>query len=471
MTATWTLDRRLRYVQLEALLDRYAGPGRVLELGAGEGGLTDRRADADRPVTTVDLQAAPGVGVVADGSRLPFRDGAFATSVCVDVLEHVPVDRRAALVDELRRVTTTTLLLGGPTGPQALAADRALLDDVRRTHPRRPVPEWLVEHDAIGSFPAADELRELGPPVLHEEAGLAIWAHTGLSRLRTFRGATRAERMVPDGCLGAVARVGRVGRTYRSIWVYDLAPVTFSVIMATRDRAQSLEAAARSVLAQSDEDLELVLVDDASTDGTPSVCARLAAADQRVRVIRRDHPSGSCGLARNTALDHVRGAFVAFCDDDVAWHPDHLARCRAALRGADACTTRADRFLPDGRHLDVVGRDWGDGRPAIGDVDANTIVVRRSCMVPFPDGRGRYGSEDVRLVRKLTDAGVRFAHVPAVTVDYRFNPESHCYRYDIVDTESGPAVTSHPRVHGVRAAVGRVAEAVSVRAGAADLRA
>jgi SAM-dependent methyltransferase len=467
---TWTLDRRLRYLQLETLLERYAGPGRVLELGAGEGGLAARDGAGGRPVTTVDLNRAPGVGVVADGTALPFRDGAFATAICVDVLEHVPIDRRPALVAELRRVTTGTLVVGGPTGPDALAADRSLLDHAR-ARPRRPVPEWLVEHDEIGAFPVADELRALGPPVLHEEPGLAIWAHRGLTRLRTHRGMTRAERMVPDRWLGAVARGGRRGRTYRSLWVYDLAPVTFSVIMATRDRADRLDAAARSVLAQSDRDLELVLVDDASSDDTPAVCARLAAADHRVRVVRRDRPSGSCGLARNTALDHVRGEFVAFCDDDVAWHPDHLARCRAALRDADACTTRAERFLPDGRRLDVVGSDWGEGRPTIGGVDANTIVVRRSRMVPFPDGSGRYGSEDVRLVRRLSDAGVRFAHVPAVTVDYWFNPESHCYRYDIVDTEAGPVVTSHPRVRGVRAAVGRVAEAVSVRVGAAELRA
>ena len=95
-----------------------------------------------------------------------------------------------------------------------------------------------------------------------------------------------------------------------------------SVVLPTHDRASTLEAAALSVLEQTVTDLELIIIDDASTDGSAAVIARLLS-DPRVRVIR--HPTNlGAGAARNSGLAEARGEFVAFQDSDDLWQPGAL---------------------------------------------------------------------------------------------------------------------------------------------------
>ena len=93
-----------------------------------------------------------------------------------------------------------------------------------------------------------------------------------------------------------------------------------SVVLPTHNRAESLARAAASVLTQNIAELELVVVDDCSTDATPDVLDRLTATEPRVRVVRNDTALGPCE-ARNRGLAVAHGDFVGFCDDDDAWVP------------------------------------------------------------------------------------------------------------------------------------------------------
>ena len=96
-----------------------------------------------------------------------------------------------------------------------------------------------------------------------------------------------------------------------------------------------LARALASVLGQEGVTLEVVIVDEGSTDETPE---RLAAvADDRVRVLRNDAPTGVAN-ARNRGISAVRGAWVAFLDDDDFWAPTKL---RAQL---DACAAAEADF-------------------------------------------------------------------------------------------------------------------------------
>lgn len=100
-----------------------------------------------------------------------------------------------------------------------------------------------------------------------------------------------------------------------------------SAAIITHNRAHYLEDAIRSVLDQSFRDLELIVVDDGSTDDTEAVVAR--HRDARIRYVRQRH-SGKAA-ARNAAVTLARGEFLAFCDSDDAWYPHRLARQLAAF--------------------------------------------------------------------------------------------------------------------------------------------
>ncbi len=105
------------------------------------------------------------------------------------------------------------------------------------------------------------------------------------------------------------------------------APVV-SVIMAFHNAGRYLEDAMASVLAQSLQTLELILVDDASTDGSLALANQAAARDTRVRVLISD-TRGGVARARNRALDAARGDWIAIVDADDLLHPRRLERLTA----------------------------------------------------------------------------------------------------------------------------------------------
>lgn len=105
-----------------------------------------------------------------------------------------------------------------------------------------------------------------------------------------------------------------------------------SVVLPTRDRANMLPTAVQSVLAQTFDDLELIVVDDGSIDETPSVLGSID--DPRLVYVRLENTQGAAG-ARNTGIRRARGALVAFQDSDDEWLPHKLERQVAVLTGHD----------------------------------------------------------------------------------------------------------------------------------------
>lgn len=107
-------------------------------------------------------------------------------------------------------------------------------------------------------------------------------------------------------------------------------PELVSVVIPTRDRSERLQRALASVQAQHWRSIEIVVVDDASIDGTPALMAKLQGQDGRIRYIRNDAPQGGGG-ARNAGIAAARGKYVAFLDDDDEWLPHKLERQHAML--------------------------------------------------------------------------------------------------------------------------------------------
>ncbi len=200
-----------------------------------------------------------------------------------------------------------------------------------------------------------------------------------------------------------------------------------SVLLPVRDGAQTVERAVKSMLAQRDVRLELIAVDDGSTDDTAAVLERLALGDSRLRCVHQP-PSGIVGALRR-ALSHATGDFVARMDADDESSEDRLGLSLAALDadpsldgvGTGVEVTRSDRppspnlvayaqWLSSLTSPDLVFRDRYVESPLC----HPSVLLRRSAMerfgawedVPFP--------EDWELWLRWLEAGARLSVVPHV---------------------------------------------------------
>jgi len=161
-----------------------------------------------------------------------------------------------------------------------------------------------------------------------------------------------------------------------------------SVVLPTYNRRQSVGKAIQSVLQQTYTRLELLVVDDASTDGTEQLVQRID--DARISYLRHQNNRGG-SAARNTGLDAARGSLVAFQDSDDEWLPHKLQRQIEMLgqagetTGAVYCPYR--RSFPDGtvqtHPADPTTAPRGEIHRAL--LHANfigtpTILARRACV-------------------------------------------------------------------------------------------
>ena len=106
-----------------------------------------------------------------------------------------------------------------------------------------------------------------------------------------------------------------------------------SVIMPVYNASAYVLEAARSVLNQSWHDLELIVVDDGSSDGSPDLLEALARDDPRLRLLRGAH-SGCPGGVRNLGLERARGDYLAFLDADDWYDHSRVEACMAAMASA-----------------------------------------------------------------------------------------------------------------------------------------
>lgn len=122
-----------------------------------------------------------------------------------------------------------------------------------------------------------------------------------------------------------------------------------SVIVPVYKAEKILRTCTDSILGQSFRDLELLLVDDGSPDGSGALCDAIAGEDSRVRVLHQEN--GGVSSARNAGLAAARGDYIAFCDADDSFEPDALERLYTALAESGADTAGCGHFYvwPDGR--------------------------------------------------------------------------------------------------------------------------
>ena len=107
-----------------------------------------------------------------------------------------------------------------------------------------------------------------------------------------------------------------------------------SVIVPVYNVERYLDQCLESIVGQSYRNLEILVVDDGSTDGSGEMCDRWAERDKRIRVIHQ--PNGGLSAARNTALDVMQGEMVTMVDSDDVLHPSAIKVMKEALGKSQA---------------------------------------------------------------------------------------------------------------------------------------
>ena len=107
-----------------------------------------------------------------------------------------------------------------------------------------------------------------------------------------------------------------------------------SIVIPVHNAEQYIEQTVRSVQAQTEQDFELLLVEDNSKDASVKVLKKLAAEDARIRVFLNGEPHGACH-ARNLGIREAEGRYLAFLDADDLWRPEKLAKSLAYMRETD----------------------------------------------------------------------------------------------------------------------------------------
>ncbi|NUV69872.1 glycosyltransferase family 2 protein [Streptomyces sp. CAI-121] len=129
-----------------------------------------------------------------------------------------------------------------------------------------------------------------------------------------------------------------------------------SVVMPVYNSVATLGAAVRSVLTQTHGDVELLITDDQSTDGSMDLLREIAAQDERV--MPESAPDrGGAGRARNLAIERARGDYVAFLDSDDMWLPEKMEKQLAFAAEGDAPLTFTSYFKMDANY-DGESTDW-----------------------------------------------------------------------------------------------------------------
>lgn len=223
--------------------------------------------------------------------------------------------------------------------------------------------------------------------------------------------------------------------------------------------AEFLSEAVASVRRQTWSDWELVVVDDASSEGyVAAILEDAGRLDRRIRVFRNAVNAGIVATT-NAALDESRGAFVAFMDHDDVLEPTALEECMGVLQAipdVDLLYTDEDRLAADGSSVSVFPKpDWSPERLRSQNYVGHLSVMRRELVAELGGMRtGFDGSQDYDLVLRVSERARRIAHIPKVLYHWRLTEGSVSMTgHQSVFDAAKQAVGDHIRRCGIEGSV------------------
>ena len=181
-----------------------------------------------------------------------------------------------------------------------------------------------------------------------------------------------------------------------------------SVIVGVYNKTRHVGECLRSVLTQTRPDFELLVVDDASTDGSLAEVRKIS--DERIRIVQMPRNSGHPGVPRNRGIHLAQGEYLAFLDADDVWMPDKLEKQVAYMdRHPEFAITHTRCLVVDGEGREMYLRHGGN-YPLPGDVFADLM---RHCFIC---------TSTVMLRKELTDRIGGFSEEPCFKSgqDYEF---------------------------------------------------
>lgn len=204
----------------------------------------------------------------------------------------------------------------------------------------------------------------------------------------------------------------------------------FSVVIPAYNASKYIADCVGSVLAQTEKDFEIIVVNDGSTDNTAQIVSSFS--DERVNLVNRSN--GGLAVARNTGIRAAKGEVVAFLDADDRWCPDKLAAHRQALDENPQASVSYDlsAFIDEegqrtGMRMAQAQRTLTHQALLVKNYLGNgsTSVVRRQVLEEaggFDEDLPRF--VDHELWVRLAYRGHQFCQIPHVLTEYRTHSES-----------------------------------------------
>lgn len=204
-----------------------------------------------------------------------------------------------------------------------------------------------------------------------------------------------------------------------------------SVIMPAYNAEAYVQKAIASVLAQTMDTWELIVVDDCSTDATYEKAEAVSRGDARIQVLRNEVNSG-VSKTRNRGIDLARGRYIAFLDSDDVWHPNKLERqlerltkedaqigyCSYAIIGADGQKARADYLVPEQVTFEDLLKE--------NCIQCSAMLIRADVVKKFRFNTEFY-HEDYVLGLQMLQNGYRAAGCSEILLSWRYIENSRSF--------------------------------------------
>lgn len=214
-----------------------------------------------------------------------------------------------------------------------------------------------------------------------------------------------------------------------------------SVIIPMYNAESYIRQCIRSVIGQTYRNLEILVIDDGSTDGSPGICRQFSLADSRVRLYRQEN--GGVSRARNYGLDIASGEYIFFLDSDDAIHPLLLEEMMGQVQTQRArmvfCDcARMDSLLLEDTMDSVSAEDerpgWltAEGAGAeewfhityTKELSGICGLISRACIGKLRFEEGLAIGEDTLFMYRMFRKQLRTAYSPCAWYYYRMDPES-----------------------------------------------